>query len=125
MSDRMRRASPGASMVSCRSSCTGDRRREVRGAGRPRLGCRLAADAAMQGIRPAGRPGTGIRPPVGRPDDSWLDDLEAVEESLDLLRRPYMYLRRCILVDVRHALDYPVRVVLRGCRGNAVRDGQV
>lgn len=36
-----------------------------------------------------------------------------------------MYLRRRILIDVRHALDYPVRVVLRGGRGNAVGDGQV
>ena len=84
-----------------------------------------AADAAMQGVRPPGGRDTGIRPPVGGPDDSWLDDLEAGEESLDLLHRPYMYLRRRILIDVRHALDYPVRVSLRGFRGNAVRDGQV
>ena len=70
-------------------------------------------------------PGTGSRPPVGHPDDSWLEDLEAVEESLDLLPRADMNLRRRILVDVRHALDDPVRIILRDLRGNAVRDGQV
>jgi hypothetical protein len=73
----------------------------------------------------AGRPDTGVRPPAGHPNDSWLDDLEAVKESLNVFHRPYMHLRRRIPVHVRHALDCPVRVILRGCRGNAVGDGKV
>jgi hypothetical protein len=70
-------------------------------------GAGLAADAAVQGIRPAGWPGTGIRPPAGHPDDSRVEDLEAVEEPLDLFLRPYIHLRRRIPADIPHALDYP------------------
>ena len=68
MSDRMRRASPGAAMVSCRSGCTG------RSATRSPRRWSPAARAPACGRRrragnPAGRPGTGIRPRC--PSSAW------------------------------------------------------